>query len=387
MTVEVRPLGVKCNIQCQYCYQNPQRDAGAVLHRYDLDMIKKAIAGLGVPFSVFGGEPLLMPVDDLEALWSWGFDRFGRNSLQTNGTLITNRHLDLFKRYNVRVGISIDGPGAFNDIRWAGTERLTRAATAKTEAAIGRLCDSGLTPGLIVTLHRNNATADKMDALLDWLKKLALLGIRSVRLHLLEVEDSEIRDRYRLTDTENTAALLFLASHVNDIRPIRLSMFEDIKRLLQGNDQKASCVWKGCDPYTTRAVQGIDGNGQRSNCGRTNKDGIDFVKGDQAGYERYLALYHTPRAFGGCSGCRFFAMCKGQCPGTAIDGDWRNRTEYCDVWTSIFEHFEAELQRANRWVLSRSEQRLKVEATLVDAWARGRNPSLTEATREVTASQ
>jgi hypothetical protein len=25
---ELRPLGVACNIQCQYCYQNPQRDAG-----------------------------------------------------------------------------------------------------------------------------------------------------------------------------------------------------------------------------------------------------------------------------------------------------------------------------------------------------------------------
>ncbi len=28
MSVELRPLGVQCNIQCQYCYQNPQRDAG-----------------------------------------------------------------------------------------------------------------------------------------------------------------------------------------------------------------------------------------------------------------------------------------------------------------------------------------------------------------------
>lgn len=28
MSVELRPLGVQCNIKCTYCYQNPLRDAG-----------------------------------------------------------------------------------------------------------------------------------------------------------------------------------------------------------------------------------------------------------------------------------------------------------------------------------------------------------------------
>jgi uncharacterized protein len=386
MTIEVRPLGVKCNIQCQYCYQNPQRDAGAVLHRYDMDLMKQAIDRTGGPFSLFGGEPLLMPVDDLEELWSWGFERFGRNSVQTNGTLISDRHFELFRKYNVHVGVSIDGPGPLNDIRWAGTEALTRAATVRTETAIERLCAAGLPPGLIITLHRGNATADKLETLLDWLRRLASMGIRSVRLHLLEIEDANIRERYRLTDQENTAALLFLASQTGELNSIRMSMFEDIRNLLQGDDGKASCVWKGCDSYTTKAVQGIDGNGQRSNCGRTNKDGIDFVKGDKAGFERYIALYHTPQAFGGCAGCRFFAVCKGQCPGTAIEGDWRNRTEYCEVWTSIFEHFETELRQDNKWALSRSESRPDIEANLLNAWAKGQNQSLAEATRGVRRS-
>ena len=67
--------------------------------------------------------------------------------------------------------------------------------------------------------------------------------------------------------------------------------------MLLGQDQSTTCVWNACDPYTTRAVQGIEGHGQRSNCGRTNKDGIDFVKADREGFERYLALYPRP-------GCR-----------------------------------------------------------------------------------
>ena len=58
MGVELKPLGVTCNIQCHYCYQNPLRDAG---HRsaYDIEAMKAAVLREGVPFSLFGGEALL----------------------------------------------------------------------------------------------------------------------------------------------------------------------------------------------------------------------------------------------------------------------------------------------------------------------------------------
>lgn len=112
MTVELRPLGVHCNIQCQYCYQHPQRDAGNLRRTYDLVKMKAAITAEGGPFSLFGGEPLLVPLRDLEDLWAWGFARFGRNSLQTNGLLITDDHIRLFKRYRVHVGISLTAPAS-----------------------------------------------------------------------------------------------------------------------------------------------------------------------------------------------------------------------------------------------------------------------------------
>jgi uncharacterized protein len=50
MSVELRPLGVSCNIGCEYCYQQPQRDAGnAGGRRYDLDAMKAAIEREGGP--------------------------------------------------------------------------------------------------------------------------------------------------------------------------------------------------------------------------------------------------------------------------------------------------------------------------------------------------
>ena len=376
MSIEVRPLGVKCNIQCQYCYQNPQRDAGNIPVSFDLPKMKAALERAGSHFTIFGGEPLLVPEAVLDELWAFGLERFGSNGIQTNGTLINDRHIEMFKKYKVSVGISVDGPGMLNDVRWAGSLELTRDATAKTHAAIERLVREQLTPSLIVTLHRNNATADKLPRMCDWFRYLDTLGISSVRLHDLEIEGPAIGAKYGLTPDEQMSAFLEFAALEPQLRALRFDVFSDIRRMLLGQDDSTTCVWNACDPFNTRAVQGVEGHGQRSNCGRTNKDGIDFVKADREGFERYLALYHAPQEAGGCHDCRFFLMCKGQCPGGSINGDWRNRSSKCDLWMALFSRFEAELVAEGRTPVSISPHRGALEAFALRQWTEGRNAYL-----------
>jgi uncharacterized protein len=383
---ELRPLGVKCNIRCHYCYQNPQRDADNLNSRYDMEAMKAAVEREGKPFTLFGGEALLVPERDLAELWSWGQIMFGGNGVQTNGSLINDRHIQMFKKYRVSVGISIDGPGKFNDIRWAGSLDATRITTARTEAAIRRLCHEKIYPSLIVTLHRGNATEEKLPLLIDWLQEMEQLGVRSVRLHILEVDSPRVRDLYTLTDEENIRAFLYFAEAESSFTRLRFDVFEDIRRLLRGKDKSTTCIWNACDQYTTAAVRGVEGNGQRSNCGRTNKDGIDYVKGAKPGYERYVALYQTPYKNGGCSGCRFFAMCKGQCPGTAMGNDWRNRSEHCRVWMVLFAYFEKQLQAAGETPLSLAPVRQALERELVSLWATGENSSLEDSLRRLDSA-
>ena len=371
MGVEVRPLGVRCNLGCEYCYQNPQRDAGNQGSKYDLDLMKQAIARQGQPFALFGGEPLMVPERDLEDLFAWGYNRYGRSSIQTNGTLINDEHIRMFRAYAVNVGVSMDGPGELNDARWHGSLERTRSATGKTEAAIERLCREQIVPSLIITLHRGNATAEKLPRMVAWIRQLEGLGVRSVRLHLLESETPQLRAKYALSDEENIAALLTFANLEKEMTTLRFDVFDDMRCMLTGADNTGTCIWNACDPYTTHAVQGVEGFGQRSNCGRTNKDGIDFVKADQQGFERYLALYATPQPAGGCQSCRFFLMCKGQCPGTAIDGDWRNKSEHCAVWMAVFAHLERELLDQGLQPLSVSPCREDLEQAMLAAWARG----------------
>lgn len=375
MSVELRPLGVACNLACEYCYQAPQREAANHRRRYDLDAMIAALEQHGEPFVLFGGEPLLLRLHELEEIWRYGLERFGRNSIQTNGVLISDAHVELFERYNVTVGISVDGPDELNDARWNRSETRTRAATAKTHAAIARLCAAGRPPGLIITLHRTNAAADALPRMADWMRELDALGVRSVRLHLLEVDAADVRRRHVLSDRDNVEALLFFTRLQSELRNIRFDIVEEVRALLLARDRDVSCVWRACDPFTTPAVQGVEGDGRSSNCGRTNKDGVDFLKAEAQGFERYLLLSQLAQEHGGCAGCRFFLMCKGQCPGTAVDGDWRNRTEHCDIWKAVFTHVEAALVAEGHQPLSLDPQRGDIEARLADAWAQNLNPT------------
>ena len=377
MTVEILALGVACNLSCQYCYQNPLRDVGNTRDSYDLDAIKRAVLSTGQPMALFGGEPLLMAKADIEDLLAWGHERSDHSLIQSNGVLIDDDHIRMFRAYNVHVGISIDGPGALNDARWDGTLARTRAATAKTEAAIARLCAENIPVGLIVTAHRVNCAPENLPVFLDWLRDLAALGVRTVRLHMLEVETEEVGAKYQLSTEECLSLLQALDDLGRELPPDFIDVFHDMARALRGEDENIGCVWRGCDPYTTAAVRGIQGNGQITNCGCTNKSGVNFVKADRPGYERYLALYQTPQAHHGCAGCRFFLMCKGKCPGTAVDGDWRNRTAECALWMARYELLETRALAAGATPLSQHHRRLEVERMMLQAWANGVNPSLT----------
>jgi len=374
MSTELRPLGAKCNLACAYCYQAPVRTASAGSTRYDIDAMLRAADEIGRPLTVFGGEPLLLPMQDLERIFKFGLDRFGGSSIQTNGSMIGAGHIALFRRYSVRVGVSVDGPGALNALRWAHSLDNTASATAKSLAAIRSLCRANVVPSVIITLHKANAVEQSLEDLVQWLRDLEHWGVTFIRLHLLESESAQIRERFSLNTEEAIAALNRLYELERQLQTLRFDIFDDLRSALDPDGSGAdTCVWNSCDPYTTPAVQGVEGDGSRSNCGRTNKEGIEFMKAATPGYERYLVLYHTPQDFGGCSGCRFFLACQGQCPGTAIDGDWRNRTEHCEVWKAVLEQLEREFVASGRTPLSLAADRRKRESDAMKAWRIGVN--------------
>ncbi len=182
-------LATSATSNAGHCYQEGIRTAGNVPDGYDVEAMLRALDEIGEPFSLFGGEIMMVRRADLKRLLAFGLQRYGGTKLQTNATLIEEADLALFRDYAVRVGISIDGPGGLNDARWAGTFVATRRATARTEAVIETLCHEGTPPTIIITLHRLNTQGACLDILLEWLGFLDGLGVRRARAHFLEIDN------------------------------------------------------------------------------------------------------------------------------------------------------------------------------------------------------
>ena len=127
MYVMLKPVGSKCNLDCDYCYylekENLYEKRNPVMSKELLEkFIKQYIESQTMPeimFTWHGGETLMRPLSfykravELQKQYARG--RHIDNSIQTNGTLLNDEWCKFFKENNFLVGISIDGPKEFHD--------------------------------------------------------------------------------------------------------------------------------------------------------------------------------------------------------------------------------------------------------------------------------
>ena len=126
---------------------------------------------------------------------------------------------------------------------------------------------------LICTLSKMNASRERLPKLVEWLKDLEDAGLQSCRLHLMENNNA---DDLVLEDDELADTLYFLYEFSKKSN-IDFDLFKEMEERLR-TGKGGTCVYQECDPCNTRAVQGVGPDGEATNCGRTNKEGIDFLK-------------------------------------------------------------------------------------------------------------
>ena len=126
--VMTKPAGASCNLACEYCYylekqhlyKNDPRHvmSDSLLEKFTREYIQ-AQTMPEVMFTWHGGETLMRPLSfykramELQRKYAGG--RSIANSIQTNGTLLTDEWCEFFRENNWLVGVSIDGPQEFHD--------------------------------------------------------------------------------------------------------------------------------------------------------------------------------------------------------------------------------------------------------------------------------
>ena len=127
MYVMLKPVGSKCNLDCDYCYylekenlyekKNPVMSED-LLERFVKQYIESQTMS-EIMFTWHGGETLMRPLSfykrAIELQKQYARGRRIENSIQTNGTLLNDDWCRFFKENNFLVGISIDGPKEFHD--------------------------------------------------------------------------------------------------------------------------------------------------------------------------------------------------------------------------------------------------------------------------------
>ncbi|WP_028895368.1 anaerobic sulfatase maturase [Syntrophorhabdus aromaticivorans] len=126
--IVAKPNGPACNLACDYCFYTEKqalfpektncRMTDKVLRAY----ISKYIAAQPTPEVEFvwqGGEPTLLGLSffkkALEMQKPFAGRKIIKNTLQTNGTLLTDEWCAFLKGNNFLVGISLDGPREIHD--------------------------------------------------------------------------------------------------------------------------------------------------------------------------------------------------------------------------------------------------------------------------------
>lgn len=176
----VLKLTNRCNLDCKYCYNASSNSDADLSEESGIEIIRRAIdysrTGLNIVFH--GGEPFIMLnlMDRLCALAQDYATKQGKKvyfNVQTNATLLGDTALDIIERYDIGVGVSLDGPGVLNALR---VDRADRATYDRAWSGINKLLERGHELNVITVITSQNAAH-----LYDLVLAFQELGVTSVK--------------------------------------------------------------------------------------------------------------------------------------------------------------------------------------------------------------
>lgn len=309
-----------CNLRCKYCYAKENLNN----ENMNFEIAKKSIDLLDDDSTlvIAGGEPLLnfkLVKDVCEYIKDRNINI--KISMQTNATLINEDIARQIKKYNIGIGVSIDGMPQINE--------LTRGNTKDTLRGIEIL--NSLNIPIYINAVVSNLNIDSLHGL----SQLCLYfeNIKGIGLDLLRETSEKLVKKPDIEKIKDS--LINLYSKTNDIkrltgRSILIREIEDCKTRL--NKNYISCNY--C--YATKAQSAvIIPNGDMYMCSSLVGDKKYFLGNIENGFT--LRSLENP-IYDNCKRCKYFNNCRKICPSRAIMNKVENELskEDCEMRKACF---------------------------------------------------
>ncbi len=314
----------RCNLDCLYCYENITKtgeDMSIETFRELVDLTLSQTRQAEVTFLFHGGEPTLLANDWYDAAVTYACRRaaeLGKRvafSMQTNLLGITPNKIELFRRHNIALGISLDGPAAMQSTMRGGEDKVFQH--------FKQIQAAGVRAGVLVTINGSNYPY--FFAICDWLVREA--EVKTVKANVV----TPVGRGYEMEAL--TAEQIFEAQHAilqymlqtggkslledNIMGELRRFFASPTERAAQG---KSLCHDKHCG--AGEAVLGVTPMGDLLPCGRFTWDESayylgnlrdDYAASPQFGqaFSDKLADFHAlvPSSWYDCDTCAAKSVC------------------------------------------------------------------------------
>ena len=366
--VMLKPVGAACNLACNYCYyleksnlykHQPKRQMSEeLLERFVKDYIEAQTMN-EVVFTWHGGEPTLRPLSfyqkavELQKKYAGG--RVIHNSLQTNGTLLTDEWCRFLKANNWLVGISIDGPEAFHD-RYR-RDSQGRPSWQKVMEGIQLLQHYGVEWNAMAVVNRYNA--DHPQAFYRFFKSIGCQYIQFTPIVERNVQHADGRHLASINDADDAPVTDF------SVTPEQWGNFlcglfdewvkQDIGKVFVQIFDSMLANWVGVAPGTCIYAKEcghagvMEYNGDVYSCdhfvfpqyklGNINEHTlIEMLYGEKQRSFSQLKYNKLPRQ---CKECRWAFACHGECPKNRFVNDRYGNpglNYLCAGYRRFFEH-------------------------------------------------
>lgn len=345
-----------CNLNCGYCYVRASRIIHRSRDKVFLQNIEKVIHNCvfeydRVKFDWHGGEPLLMGIDfykDIVRAQKRLTNSYGvefRNTIQTNGTLLTNDYLRFFADNNFTIGVSFDGsPEVSIKTRFNRTGINSQDFICDISE---RIKSAGFPLCMLCVVSKQNVTMGE-----EIFKFFLSLGVSSYSflplMELPRVNYLKMPSNKELFELYKTTFELWL-SPLNSFKTIE-PITTIVQSLISGKTPDLCSFSSSC----LRQMATITPEGNVVQCGSLIANELilgniyesPLIKILSSQKSRNLRKIRTDAVKEYCVECEFVSICRGGCRESAYwySGKYNGAYPFCEARKETFQYIKKRLE-------------------------------------------